>query len=59
MLALDQSYTIDFPLWQQTHLLTATPSSGSDSSFLDAYTFTDCTRTSSPVGQTTVDDSPA
>ncbi len=39
MLALDQSYTIDFPLKIQVPI--ATTSSASDSSFLDAATFVD------------------
>lgn len=42
MLAIDQSYTVDFPLLVQVH--TATTSSASDSSFTDALTYTDCER---------------
>lgn len=49
MLALDQSYTIDFPLNVDVHTTDAT--SASDSSFTDAFSFTDCGRTSAPVGQ--------
>ncbi|WP_254506905.1 Flp family type IVb pilin [Anatilimnocola floriformis] len=49
MLALDQSFTIDFPLLIQVHA--ATTSSASDSSFTDALTYTDCTRPTSPTGQ--------
>jgi Flp pilus assembly pilin Flp len=49
MLALDQSYTIDFPLEVIVHA--ATTSSASDSSFTDALTYTDCDRTDAPVGQ--------
>jgi Flp pilus assembly pilin Flp len=50
MLAVDQSYTIDFPLGVLVHETTLV-SSGSDSSFNDAASYTDCTRTASPVGQ--------
>jgi hypothetical protein len=49
MLALDQSYTIDFPLQVVVH--TATTSSASDSAFTDAALYTDCSRTSAPTGQ--------
>jgi Flp pilus assembly pilin Flp len=49
MLALDQSYTIDFPLQVIVHA--ATTSSASDSSFTDALIYTDCGRTSAPTGQ--------
>jgi Flp pilus assembly pilin Flp len=49
MLALDQSYTIDFPLEVIVH--TATTSSASDSAFTDAFVYTDCDRTDLPVGQ--------
>ena len=42
MLSIDQSYTIDFPILIQVH--TASTSSGSDSSFTDALTYTDCGR---------------
>lgn len=49
MLALDQSYTIDFPLLVQVHA--ATTSSASDSSFTDALIYTDCTRSIAPTGQ--------
>ena len=49
MLALDQSYTIDFPLNVDVH--TADGTSASDSSFTDALTYTDCTRTAAPTGQ--------
>jgi Flp pilus assembly pilin Flp len=49
MLALDQSYTIDFPLLIQVHA--ATTSSASDSSFTDALIYTDCTRADAPTGQ--------
>jgi Flp pilus assembly pilin Flp len=50
MLALDQSYTIDFPLNVDVH--TTDTTSASDSSFTDAFSFTDCGRTSAPIGQT-------
>lgn len=43
MLALDQSYTIDFPLGVSVHTLNS--SGGSDSSFLDTFVETDCART--------------
>jgi Flp pilus assembly pilin Flp len=43
MLALDQSYTIDFPLAVLVH--TANTSSASDSSFVDALIYVDCGRT--------------
>jgi Flp pilus assembly pilin Flp len=46
MLALDQTYTIDFPLAVLVH--TATTSSASDSSFIDALNYVDCTRTAAP-----------
>jgi Flp pilus assembly pilin Flp len=54
MLALDQTYTIEFPLEVAVHA--ATSSSASDSSFLDALFYSDCDRTSSPVGQGPVED---
>ena len=49
MLALDQSYTIDFPLEVVVHAPTA--SSASDSEFIDNATYTDCDRTAAPLGQ--------
>jgi Flp pilus assembly pilin Flp len=49
MLAVDQSFSIDFPLEVIVH--TATSSGGSDSSFTDAADYTDCDRIQSPVGQ--------
>src|SRR3954452_10684917 len=49
MLALDQSYSIDFPLNVDVHTLDAT--SASDSAFTDAQTYTDCGRTAAPLGQ--------
>lgn len=49
MLALDQSYTVDFPLLIQVHALTT--SSASDTSFTDALQYTDCTRAATPAGQ--------
>ena len=42
MVALDQSFTIDFPLNLDVH--TTDPSSSSDSSFTDAFIYTDCAR---------------
>jgi Flp pilus assembly pilin Flp len=50
MLALDQSFTIAFPLLIEVH--TASTSSASDSSFTDALTYTDCDRAGAPTGQT-------
>jgi len=50
MLALDQSFTIDFPLNVDVH--TTDPSSASDSSFTDALTYTDCDR--DPFGPTQI-----
>ena len=44
MLALDQSYTIDFPLNVDVHVTDG--SSASDSAFTDAASFVDCGRTS-------------
>ena len=49
MLALDQSYTIDFPLQVTVHAVTT--SSASDSSFTDALIYSDCTRALAPIGQ--------
>lgn len=49
MLALDQSYTIDFPLNVDVHTVDA--SSASDSAFTDALIYTDCARTAAPIGQ--------
>jgi Flp pilus assembly pilin Flp len=49
MLALDQSYTIDFPLGVLVH--TSTTSSASDSAFVDAMIYVDCARTTAPTGQ--------
>ena len=49
MLALDQSYTIDFPLNVDVHTVDGT--SASDSSFTDALQYTDCARTSLLGGQ--------
>ena len=49
MLALDQSYTIDFPLNVDVHTIDS--SSASDSSFLDALLYIDCARTTQPEGQ--------
>jgi len=49
MLALDQSMTIDFPLQVIVHDNTDI-SSASDSSFIDALTYTDCDRPLAPPG---------
>lgn len=54
MLALDQSYVIDFPLQVLVHV--GTTSSASDSVFTDALIYTDCTRNAAPIGQGPVDD---
>lgn len=53
--ALDQSYTIDFPLYVAVH--TDNASSASDSSFTDALIYSDCTRTTTPTGQSSELDS--
>jgi Flp pilus assembly pilin Flp len=50
MLAVDQSYTVDFPLQLAVH--DTTQSSGSsDTSFTDAALYSDCARIGSPGGQ--------
>ena len=49
MLSLDQSYTIDFPLNIDVHIVDNT--SASVSSFTDALIYTDCTPTLAPIGQ--------
>ena len=49
MLAVDQSYTIDFPLEVIVHV--DTTSGASDSSFTDAAFYFDCERLDAPVGQ--------
>jgi Flp pilus assembly pilin Flp len=49
MLALDQSYTIDFPLAIFVH--TPSTSSASDSAFTDAQLYFDCVRVTAPIGQ--------
>jgi len=54
MLALDQSFTILFPLESTVH--TDDASGSSDSSFTDAATYTDCTRRDVPVGQAALTD---
>ncbi len=48
MLALDQSYTIDFPLTVFVHDVAAAGGSASDSSFTDAADYSDCDR--DPLG---------
>lgn len=55
MLALDQSYTISFPLDIDVH--TSDSSSASDSAFTDAFIYVDCGRTTLPVGQSSALDS--
>ncbi len=54
MLALDQSFTITFPLEVIVHA--STTSSSSDSSFTDAAQYQDCTRNTVPAGQPGLDD---
>ena len=54
MLALDQTYTIDFPLAVIVH--TSTASSASDSSFTDGASYVDCPRNAAPTGQPESDD---
>ena len=49
MLSLDQSYTIDFPLNVDVHVVDGT--SASNSSFTDGLLFIDCDRTAAPTGQ--------
>ncbi len=49
MLAVDQSYTISFPLNVDVHTVDAT--SSSDSSFTDALIYTDCDRDITLAGQ--------
>ena len=49
MLALDQSYTIAFPLLVVVH--DPTVSSASDSAFTDALIYSDCIRATTPFGQ--------
>ena len=49
MLALDQSYTIAFPLLVVVH--DPAVSSASDSAFTDALFFVDCARSTTPAGQ--------
>lgn len=49
MLAVDQSYSVDFPLEVLVH--DALGSSATDSSFDDAATYDDCDRNVSPGGQ--------
>jgi len=48
MMALDQSYTIDFPLAIDVH--TTSTSGASDSGFTDASDYTDCARVAMPTG---------
>ncbi|MGV3605689.1 MAG: Flp family type IVb pilin [Planctomycetaceae bacterium] len=55
MLALDQSYTIDYPLNNDVHTVDAT--TAADSAFVDFEVFTDCGRTGPGlVEQALVDD---
>ena len=49
MLALDQSYCIDFPLEVIVH--TETTSGASDSMFTDAAIYVDCNRANDKIGQ--------
>ena len=49
MLALDQSYTIDFPLLVQVHAATTSSAFFYDTATTEIYT--DCTRAAAPTGQ--------
>jgi Flp pilus assembly pilin Flp len=57
MLALDQSYSIDFPLYVEVHA--PTTSGASDSEFTDAALYSDCSRAAVPVGQADLTDTPS
>lgn len=50
MLALDQSFRIDFPIFFTVHD-DELPGGGSDSQFTDSAQFVDCDRASEPIGQ--------
>jgi Flp pilus assembly pilin Flp len=54
MLAFDQSYTIAFPLVATVHVVDTTSSSNSE--FVDAAAYSDCTRTNGPLGEGDQDD---
>jgi hypothetical protein len=62
MLALDNSYSIDWPLQiaVDTDTTDGNPAVvvglASDSSFTDAFAYTDCDRATAPIGQGPVDD---
>ena len=56
MIALDQSFTIDFPLIIS---IDGVSNSSADSEFIDSQSFTDCDRTNGPDGQTSELDSPS
>ena len=58
MLALDQSYTIDFSLAQEVHDLVLFVLGGSDLGFTDVASFTDCGRTTF-AGQASLTDDPS
>lgn len=49
MLAVDQSYSVDFPLQVLVH--DGLSSGASDTRFTDAAAYADCNRVVSPVGQ--------
>lgn len=49
MLAVDQSYSVDFPLSIAVHA--GDSSATSDSQFTDAAAFVDCGRVAAPLGQ--------
>jgi len=59
MLALDQSYTIDYPLNNDVHTVDAT--GAANSAFIDFQVFTDCARTGAITNgeQANVTDDPA
>jgi len=62
MLAVDQSYSIDYTLDVRVHELTTQPSGGSDSQFIDARSYIDCDRITAAAGiptQGPVDDGDA
>jgi hypothetical protein len=50
MVAVDQSYSVDFTLAVGVHD-DGTTSGGSDTSFTDAASYSDCTRVPTPLGQ--------
>jgi Flp pilus assembly pilin Flp len=57
MLAVDQSYSINFPLGIDVHAPSS--SAASNSEFFDAMQYTDCDRVTAPTGQDAEDDADA